>query len=67
MPRCKKSLKLENLRKQIKAGLEALERGEFTEIADADLERYLNDLVSLHKRRNLSADFVIASKAKQSS
>jgi antitoxin ParD1/3/4 len=42
----KKPDKLENLRGQIKAGLDALERGEFTEIADADLERYLNDLVS---------------------
>jgi hypothetical protein len=45
----------ENLRRQIKAGVEALQRGEFTEIADADLERYLNDLVSPRKRRSLSA------------
>ncbi len=56
MQKRKNPYKLENLRGQIKAGLEALERGEFTEVADADLERYVNDLVSLRKRRSLSAD-----------
>jgi hypothetical protein len=34
-----KSGRLETLRLQIKAGVDALQRGEFTEIADADLER----------------------------
>lgn len=38
------ALKLKALRVQIKAGVEALERGEFTEIADGDLERYLMSL-----------------------
>ncbi len=38
------ALKLKALRVQIKAGVEALERGEFTEIADADLDRYLEGL-----------------------
>jgi antitoxin ParD1/3/4 len=38
------ALKLEVLRRQIDAGVEALERGEFTEIADADLDAYLAGL-----------------------
>jgi antitoxin ParD1/3/4 len=37
-------LKLEALRKQIDAGVDALERGEFTELADADLDAYLAGL-----------------------
>jgi hypothetical protein len=45
----------ENLRRHIKAGVEALQRGEFMEIADANLERYVNDLVSPRKKRSLSA------------
>ena len=40
------ALKLEVLRRQIDAGVEALERGEFTEIADADLDAYLAGLNS---------------------
>ena len=36
---------------QIKAGIEALERGEFTEVADADLERYLEDLTAAGPQR----------------
>jgi len=55
MQRSKKSNKLENLHRQIKAGLEALQRGEFTEIADADLDRYLNDLVSARRTRSSPA------------
>ncbi len=35
------ALKLKALRLQIKAGVEALDRGEFAEVADADLDRYL--------------------------
>jgi hypothetical protein len=50
-----KSGRLETLRLQIKAGVDALQRGEFTEIADADLERYLNDLVSARRTRSSPA------------
>jgi antitoxin ParD1/3/4 len=35
------ALKLEVLRAQIQAGVEALERGDFIEIEDTDLEAYL--------------------------
>jgi antitoxin ParD1/3/4 len=38
------ALKLKALRVQIKAGVEALERGAFTEVTDADLDRYLEGL-----------------------
>jgi antitoxin ParD1/3/4 len=38
------TLKLKALRIQIKAGIDALERGEFTEVADADLDHYLENL-----------------------
>jgi len=38
------ALKLKALRTQINAGMASLERGEFTDIADADLERYLDRL-----------------------
>jgi antitoxin ParD1/3/4 len=37
------SLKLKALRAQVKAGTDALKRGEFTEIGGADLEGYLED------------------------
>lgn len=40
------ALKLKVLRAHIRAGLDDLERGEFTEIADADLERYLESLTA---------------------
>jgi antitoxin ParD1/3/4 len=40
------ALKLKALRAHVKAGVEALERGEFTEVADADLDRYLENLPS---------------------
>jgi antitoxin ParD1/3/4 len=40
------SLKLRILRAQIKAGTDALERGDFTEIDDADLEGYLDRLTT---------------------
>ena len=32
------------LRMRIQAGVEELERGEFTEVRDADLDRYLENL-----------------------
>ena len=38
------ALKLKALRAQIKAGVEALERGDFVEVADADLDAYLDGL-----------------------
>lgn len=34
-------LKLEALRAQLKAGVDALDRGDFVELDDASLERYL--------------------------
>jgi antitoxin ParD1/3/4 len=40
------ALKLKALRAQIKAGVEALDRGEYTEVADADLEQYFNNLAA---------------------
>ena len=42
------ALKLKALRTQIKAGVDALERGEFTDIAETDLDDYLERLAS-HK------------------
>ncbi len=38
------ALKLKSLRTQIKAGVEALDRGEFIEIDDADLDGYVERL-----------------------
>lgn len=45
------ALKLKTLRMQIKAGVDALERGEFTEVADADLDRYLEGLAATSGKR----------------
>ncbi|MFZ5738414.1 MAG: type II toxin-antitoxin system ParD family antitoxin [Pseudomonadota bacterium] len=39
-------LRLELLRTQLKAGLDALDRGEFTEVEDADLDGALDDLAA---------------------
>lgn len=39
-------LKLKVLRLQIKAGVAALERGDFIEIDDADLDNYFNGLIA---------------------
>lgn len=44
------ALKLKALRTQIKAGIAALDRGEFTEIADADLDAVLDDLATTGAR-----------------
>jgi antitoxin ParD1/3/4 len=38
------ALKLEALRKRIEEGIEALERGEFTEVAEHELDAYLEGL-----------------------
>ena len=40
------SLKLKALRAQIKAGTEALDRGDFAEVEDVDLEGYLERLTT---------------------
>jgi hypothetical protein len=37
------ALKLRMLRKRIKTGVEALERGDFTEVDDAELDTYLEE------------------------
>ncbi|HEY2136663.1 MAG TPA: type II toxin-antitoxin system ParD family antitoxin [Xanthobacteraceae bacterium] len=38
------ALKLKALRLQIKAGIEALERGDYTEVEDADLDGFIDQL-----------------------
>jgi len=45
------SLKLKVLRAQIKAGTDALDRGEFAEVDGADLETYLKRLTTPAARR----------------
>jgi antitoxin ParD1/3/4 len=40
------SLKLKALRAQIKVGTDALDRGDFAEVEDADLEEYLERLTT---------------------
>jgi len=42
-------LKLEALRAQIEAGVDALERGDFIEIEDADLDDYVRGLTGAAK------------------
>ena len=46
MPTRNISIKLKALRAQLKAGIDALERGDFIEVDDADLERYLERLTT---------------------
>lgn len=36
-----REISLKRLRAEVKAGIDALERGDFTEVEDADLETYL--------------------------
>ena len=43
------ALKLKALRAQIRAGADALERGDFVEVSDADLESYLDELTPPEK------------------
>jgi antitoxin ParD1/3/4 len=45
------ALKLEALRRQIDAGIDALERGESTEVDDADLDTYLDTLAARPSKR----------------
>ena len=40
------ALKLEALRRQIDSGIAALEAGEFTEVAEAELDAYLDGLAA---------------------
>lgn len=40
------ALKLEALRRQVDAGIAALEKGEFTEIAASDLDEYIDGLAA---------------------
>jgi len=48
--RREEALKLRALRVQIKAGLDALERGDFTDVADAELDDYLEGLTATPSR-----------------
>ena len=45
------SLRLKALRAQVKAGVDALERGDFAEVDDADLEEYLERLTPVARKR----------------
>ena len=45
------SLRLKALRAQIKAGVDALDRGDFAEVEDADLEGYLERLATPAAKR----------------
>ena len=42
--RAEEALKLDKLRLSLKQGIAALDRGEFTEVEDEDLDVYLDDL-----------------------
>ena len=44
-------LKLKALRVQIKAGIDAIKRGDFAEIEEADLEDYLEGLTAPRQRK----------------
>ena len=49
--RSEDALKLKALRAQIKAGIDALDRGDFIEVDDAELDDYLEGLAApSHKR-----------------
>jgi antitoxin ParD1/3/4 len=46
-------LKLKALRMQIKAGVDAIKRGDFTEIQESDLDDYLEELKVVPRKRAL--------------
>jgi antitoxin ParD1/3/4 len=46
------TLKLKALRLQIKAGAEALARGDYTEVDDAGLEKFLDELAPPARKRS---------------
>jgi antitoxin ParD1/3/4 len=48
--RAEEALKLDKLRVAIRQGVAALDRGEFTEIEDEDLDAYLDDLATSDRR-----------------
>jgi antitoxin ParD1/3/4 len=48
--RAEDALKLDKLRVAIDQGIAALERGEYTEVADADLDAYLDELAAPERR-----------------
>lgn len=45
------ALKLKALRMQVKAGIEALERGEYKEVAESNLDHYLEGLMPRPAKR----------------
>jgi antitoxin ParD1/3/4 len=47
------ALRLDALRAELEAGVRALDRGELTEVADADLEGFVRGLAKSRKRRKL--------------
>lgn len=48
--RALEALKLDKLRLSIKAGVAALDRGQYGEVEDADLDAYLDDLAASASR-----------------
>lgn len=48
--RAEEALKLDKLRVAIQQGVAALDRGEFTEVEDEDLDAYLDDLAVSARR-----------------
>jgi antitoxin ParD1/3/4 len=48
--RAEEALKLDKLRLSIKQGVAALDRGDYTEVADEDLDAYLDDLAAPPRR-----------------
>ena len=50
LKRTEETLKLDKLRVAIQQGVAALNRGEFTDVADEDLDAYLDDLAAPAQR-----------------
>ncbi len=48
--RAEEALKLDKLRVAIQQGLAALDRGDYTEVEDEDLDAYLDDLATSDRR-----------------
>ena len=48
--RAEEALKLDKLRLSIKAGVAALERGDYAEVEDEDLDAFLDDLAAPTRR-----------------
>jgi antitoxin ParD1/3/4 len=47
--RAEEALKLDKLRLSIKQGIAALDRGDYTDVEDEDLDAYLDDLPLAHR------------------